>query len=36
MENKKSVCIVLCSNGYPENYKKNIIINQIKNIKLDR
>ena len=35
-KNKKSVCIVLCSNGYPDNYKKNIIINQIKNIKIDR
>ena len=23
-KNKKSVCIVLCSNGYPDNYKKNI------------
>ncbi len=32
---KKSVCIVLCSNGYPENYQKNVNIDQIKNIKLD-
>jgi phosphoribosylamine--glycine ligase len=31
---KKSVCVVLCSNGYPDDYKKNIKINQIKNIKL--
>ncbi len=31
---KKSVCVVLCSNGYPDNYKKNIKIDQIKNIKL--
>jgi len=27
--NKKSLCIVLCSKGYPENYEKNI---EIKNI----
>ena len=33
---KKSVCVVLCSNGYPDNYKKNTKINQLKNIKLDR
>ena len=25
-KNKKSICIVLCSNGYPENYRKNIEI----------
>ena len=31
---KKSVCVVLCSNGYPDDYKKNIKIDQIKNIKL--
>ena len=35
-KNKKSVCIVLCSNGYPDNYKKNIIINGLKNLKIDR
>ena len=23
LNNKKSICIVLCSKGYPENYKKN-------------
>ena len=32
---KKSVCIVLCSNGYPDKYQKNIKINQINNIKLN-
>ena len=32
---KKSVCVVLCSNGYPDDYKKNTKINQLKNIKLD-
>ena len=35
-KNKKSVCIVLCSNGYPESYKKNIIINGLKNLKINR
>ena len=35
-KNKKSVCIVLCSNGYPDNYKKNIIINGLKNLKINR
>ena len=35
-KNKKSVCIVLCSNGYPDNYKKNIIINGLKNLKIER
>ena len=35
-KNKKSVCIVLCSNGYPDNYKKNIIINGLKNLKIKR
>ena len=28
----KSICIVLCSNGYPENYKKNILIENIEKI----
>ncbi len=32
---KKSVCVVLCSNGYPDDFKKNTKINQLKNIKLD-
>ncbi len=35
-KNKKSVCIVLCSNGYPDSYKKNIIINGLKNLKINR
>ena len=26
---KKSLCIVLCSEGYPENFKKNILIENI-------
>ena len=29
---KKSVCIVLCSKGYPDDYKKNVRINLIKDI----
>ena len=32
---KKSVCIVLCSNGYPDEYKKNVRINQIKSISIN-
>ena len=24
---KKSLCVVLCSNGYPDDYEKNVIIN---------
>ena len=31
---KKSLCIVLCSNGYPENYKKNIEIPKLKKLKI--
>jgi len=34
-KNKKSICIVLCSNGYPDKYEKNTNIDQIKNIILD-
>tara|TARA_B100001250_G_C19791204_1_gene786588 strand:- start:116 stop:1378 length:1263 start_codon:yes stop_codon:yes gene_type:complete len=32
---KKSLCIVLCSKGYPEKYNKNIEISNIKKIKND-
>ncbi len=31
-----SLCIVLCSKGYPDQYKKNIIINNLDQINLDR
>ena len=31
---EKSLCIVLCSKGYPDNYKKNLEIVNIKNINL--
>ena len=29
---KKSLCIVLCSKGYPDKYKKNILINNLEKI----
>ncbi|WP_440656077.1 phosphoribosylamine--glycine ligase [Candidatus Pelagibacter sp. HIMB1509] len=32
---KKSLCIVICSKGYPESYKKNIEINNLDKIKLN-
>ncbi len=34
--NKKSLCVVLCSKGYPENYKKNIEIPNISELNQDR
>ena len=34
--NKKSLCIVLCSKGYPEQIKKNIEIDNLDNLKLDK
>ena len=34
--NKKSLCIVLCSKGYPEKYCKNIEIPNIEKIKNDK
>ncbi len=33
---KKSLSVVLCSKGYPGNYQKNLIIENIKNIKIDK
>ncbi len=33
--NKKSLCIVVCSKGYPEKFKKNIEINNLNKIKFD-
>ena len=32
----KSICIVLCSNGYPEAYDKNVLIKNINNINIDK
>ena len=34
--NKKSVCVVLCSNGYPEKYRKNIKISNLNKLKLNK
>jgi len=33
--NKKSLCVVLCSKGYPDTYQKNILINNLDNFTLD-
>ena len=33
--NKKSLCVVLCSRGYPDAYQKNILINDLENFTLD-
>ena len=33
--NKKSLCVVLCSKGYPDKYQKNILIDNIENLNLD-
>ncbi|WP_440678659.1 phosphoribosylamine--glycine ligase [Candidatus Pelagibacter sp. HIMB1611] len=33
--NKKSLCVVLCSNGYPDKYEKNIIINNFEKLNLN-
>ena len=35
-KNKKSMTIVLCSKGYPENYKKNKIIKNIDKLKMSK
>ena len=32
--NKKSLCIVICSKGYPEKFKKNVEIEDLKSISL--
>ena len=34
-QNKKSLCVVLCSKGYPDEYQKNIEIKNIENINLN-
>jgi len=34
--NKKSICIVLCSKGYPDKFKKNIEINKLDRIKIKK
>ena len=32
---KKSLCVVLCSKGYPDTYQKNILINNLEKFNLD-
>jgi phosphoribosylamine--glycine ligase len=32
---KKSLCIVLCSKGYPDKYEKNVIIENLEKLKLN-
>ena len=34
-DDKKSLCVVVCSKGYPDKFKKNIIIENLKNINLN-
>jgi len=34
--NKKSLCIVVCSKGYPDSFKKNLEIKNLSKIKLDK
>jgi len=33
--NKKSLCVVLCSKGYPDEFKKNVLIENLNKIKLN-
>ena len=35
-KNKKSLCIVLCSKGYPEDYQKNVEIKNLDKMELDK
>ena len=35
-DNKKSLCVVLCSKGYPDKFKKNILIKNINKVKLNK
>ena len=34
--NKKSLCIVLCSKGYPDSFKKNVEIENLSKMMLDK
>ena len=33
--NKKSLCVVLCSKGYPDTYQKNVLIKNLENLNLN-
>ena len=33
--NKKSICIVMCSKGYPDEFQKDVVIENLEKIKLD-
>jgi phosphoribosylamine--glycine ligase len=33
--NTKSLCIVLCSNGYPDEFKKNVLVGNLNKIKIN-
>ena len=33
---KKSICVVMCSKGYPDSFEKNVKIENLKRIKLDK
>ena len=35
-KSKKSMCVVLCSNGYPDKFKKNVEINNLDKISNDK
>ena len=35
-KNKKSICVVLTSQGYPENYKKDILIENLEKLKISK
>ena len=35
-KNKKSICVVLTSQGYPDNYKKDILIENLEKLRLSK
>ena len=36
MVKKKSLCVVICSKGYPDEFKKNVEIENLENLKLTK
>ncbi len=34
--NQKSICFVLCANGYPDKYEKKVKIDNLKNLKIEK